>query len=98
MQHRGSAQRGELADLCSVDTEEKLFMRVSAFWDLMSHEFGAAYSRVLARDLVLTELGERTAAEALESGADPKTVWFAVCRAQEIPESRWWGPDQPPRR
>ncbi|WP_270254310.1 DUF3046 domain-containing protein [Kocuria marina] len=73
-------------------------MRVSAFWDLMSHEFGAAYSRVLARDLVLTELGERTAVEALEFGTDPKTVWFAVCRAQEIPESRWWGPDQPPRR
>ena len=39
----------------------------------------------------------KKAAEALESGTDPKTVWFAVCRAQEIPESRWWGPDQPPR-
>jgi len=52
-------------------------MRVSEFWDLMSHEFGAAYSRVLVRDLVLTELGERTAAEALESGTDAKTVWLA---------------------
>ncbi|MCG7424673.1 DUF3046 domain-containing protein [Kocuria rhizophila] len=72
-------------------------MRVSTFWELMSHEFGAGYCRVLADDLVLSEVGERTATEALEAGVDPKSVWFAVCRAQDVPESRWWGPDQPPR-
>ena len=73
-------------------------MRLSTFWDLMSHEFGTGYARVLAGDLVLTEVGDRTPAEALEAGVDPKAVWFAVCRAQEIPESRWWGPDLPPKR
>ncbi|MCT1456927.1 DUF3046 domain-containing protein [Kocuria sp. KSNUG] len=72
-------------------------MRVSTFWELMSHEFGASYCRVLADDLVLSEVGERTATEALAAGVDPKSVWFAVCRAQDVPESRWWGPDQPPR-
>lgn len=72
-------------------------MRVSTFWELMSHEFGAGYCRVLADDLVLSEVGERTATEALAAGVDPKSVWFAVCREQDVPESRWWGPDQPPR-
>ncbi|MGR6612423.1 DUF3046 domain-containing protein [Kocuria sp. ChxB] len=72
-------------------------MRVSTFWELMSHEFGVGYCRVLADDLVLSEVGERTATEALAAGVDPKSVWFAVCREQDVPESRWWGPDQPPR-
>jgi hypothetical protein len=46
---------------------------------------------------VLGELDHRTAAEALEQGVDPKAVWFAVCRAQDVPEARWWGRDWPPR-
>ncbi|MFI7484212.1 DUF3046 domain-containing protein [Kocuria sp. M1R5S2] len=72
-------------------------MRLSSFWQLMADEFGAGYSRVLARDLVLGELDHRTPAEAIESGEDPRTVWFALCRAQDVPESRWWGVDRPPR-
>ncbi|MFW6188723.1 MAG: DUF3046 domain-containing protein [Actinomycetota bacterium] len=72
-------------------------MRLSGFWELMADEFGAGYSRVLARDLVLGELAHRTAVEALEDGVDPRTVWFALCRAQDVPESRWWGVDRPPR-
>ena len=35
--------------------------------------------------------------KALEDGVDPRTVWFALCRAQDVPESRWWGVDRPPR-
>jgi hypothetical protein len=72
-------------------------MRLSSFWQLMADEFGAGYSRVLARDLVLGELEHRTAAEAIEAGVDPRTVWFALCRAQDVPESRWWGVDRPSR-
>ena len=72
-------------------------MMLSSFWQLMADEFGAGYSRVLARDLVLGELEHRTAAEAIEAGVDPRTVWFALCRAQDVPESRWWGVDRPPR-
>ena len=72
-------------------------MRLSSFWELMADEFGTGYSRVLARDLVLGELEHRTAAEAIEAGVDPRTVWFALCRAQDVPESRWWGVDRPPR-
>lgn len=72
-------------------------MRLSTFWEYMAHEFGAGYCRVLARDLVLTELDDRTATEALEAGVPPRTVWFAVCRAQEVPRERWWGPDKEPK-
>lgn len=73
-------------------------MRISTFWEFMDHEFGSGYSRVLARDLVVAELGNHTAVEALDAGVDPKRVWFAVCRAQEIPEERRWGPDREPKK
>ncbi len=72
-------------------------MRISTFWEFMAHEFGAGYSRVLARDLVMAEVGDRTAVEALDAGIDPKQVWFAICKAQEIPQDRWWGPDKDPK-
>lgn len=72
-------------------------MRLSDFWRLMDDEFGERYSRTLARDLVVDQLGDRTAAEALGAGADPRTVWEAVCRAQDVPSSRWLGRDVKPR-
>jgi hypothetical protein len=72
-------------------------MRSSDFWRLMDDEFGERYSRTLARDLVVDHLGDRTAAEALEAGLDPKAVWEAVCRAQDVPRERWLGQDVKPR-
>lgn len=72
-------------------------MRTSDFWRLMDDEFGAGYSRTLARDLVVDGLGDRTAAEALDAGLDPKSVWEAVCRVQDIPRERWLGRDVRPR-
>ncbi|OMH31182.1 DUF3046 domain-containing protein [Tersicoccus sp. Bi-70] len=73
-------------------------MRTSHFWRLMDDEFGVAYSRVLARDLVLTRLGGHSVVDALDTGADPREVWLAVCDAQDVPESRRLGRDIPPRR
>jgi hypothetical protein len=72
-------------------------MRSSDFWRLMDDEFGERYSRTLARDLVVDQLGDRTAAEALDAGLDPKAVWEAVCRAQDVPRERWLGQDVKPR-
>lgn len=72
-------------------------MRLSDFWRLMDDEFGERYSRTLARDLVVDQLGDRTAAEALEAGVDPKAVWEAVCRAQDVPRERWLGREVKPR-
>lgn len=71
-------------------------MRISDFWRLMDDEFGPAYSRVLAGDLVLGAVGGVTAAEALKRGADPKAVWLAVCEMQDVPQERRLGRDIKP--
>jgi len=73
-------------------------MRISDFWRLMDDEFGSAYSRVLAADLVLTGLSGRTAQQALDSGIDPKRVWLEVCEMQEIPQDRRLGRDIKPKQ
>ncbi|MBD7995898.1 DUF3046 domain-containing protein [Arthrobacter sp. Sa2CUA1] len=73
-------------------------MRISDFWRLMDDEFGPAYSRVLASDLVLTGLGGITASQALEKGVEPKRVWLAVCDMQEVPPERRLGRDIQPKR
>ena len=79
-------------------TVKEIAMKLSEFWALMEHEFGAGYAPVLARDLVLGSLNHRPAAEALDAGVNPKTVWFAICEEQEIPQERRWGPDKEPLR
>jgi predicted transcriptional regulator len=72
-------------------------MRTSDFWRLMDDEFGSAYSRTLAQTLHLSGLGDRTPAQALQAGTDPKAVWLAVCEMQDVPEYRWLGRDVKPR-
>ena len=72
-------------------------VRTSDFWRLMDDEFGESYSRTLARDLVVGELGDRTVAEALDAGLDPRAVWEGVCRAQDVPNERRLGRDVRPR-
>ncbi|KQQ19184.1 DUF3046 domain-containing protein [Rathayibacter caricis DSM 15933] len=73
-------------------------MRLSDFRQLVDDEFGSAYARVLVSDLVLTELDGRTADRALKDGAEPREVWLALCRANDVPESRWHGIDPAKRR
>ena len=69
-------------------------MRLSQFQELMTDEFGRAQSEVLIRDLALMELGDRTAASLLASGEDPKEIWLAICRVQQVPKERWTGLDK----
>ena len=57
----------------------------------MNEEFGESYSEVLRRDLCLQELNDKTPQEALAEGDNPKDVWLAICKAQQVPESRWAG-------
>lgn len=57
----------------------------------MSQEFGDAYGKVLVADLVIAELGDVTAAEALANGQSARTVWLALCRASGVPENRRHG-------
>ena len=68
-------------------------MKVSEFWRAMDYEFGPALSQHLAKDLVLSELGQRTAQEALEAGLEVQSIWRAVCSSQDLSEDSWFGPD-----
>ncbi|HXJ27208.1 MAG TPA: DUF3046 domain-containing protein [Streptosporangiaceae bacterium] len=63
-------------------------MRLTAFWERMNAQFGEAYAASVAKDQVLTGLGDRTATQALADGIEPQIVWRAVCDTFELPESR----------
>jgi hypothetical protein len=45
----------------------------------------------LFSDLVLRELGDRTADACIADGEDPKDVWLAICKAENVPQERWHG-------
>ncbi|RFA14335.1 signal transduction histidine kinase [Subtercola boreus] len=73
-------------------------MRVSEFRQAVLDEFGAGYGRVVTGDLVLSEFGGRTAEQSIEAGEDAREVWLALCRASDVPESRWYGVGLPQPR
>ena len=58
------------------------------FWELMRAQFGEVYAESVAKDYVLSSLGERTVSKALADGEDAKVVWRAVCETFNVPESR----------
>ncbi len=66
-------------------------MRLSKFKELIRDEFGDAYGAVICRDLVITELADKTPDAAIAAGVDPRDVWFAICKSQSVPEARWHG-------
>lgn len=70
-------------------------MKLSEFRRAVAEEFGAAYGRVLTADTVLGALGDRTADEALDEGVAARDVWAELCRAMDVPESRWRGAGRP---
>jgi len=73
-------------------------VRQSEFWQLLEDEFGAAYARTVARDVVVDILGGRTAEQALAAGARPREVWTALCDTMDVPAERRWGRDSKDRR
>ncbi|TIH34609.1 DUF3046 domain-containing protein [Subtercola vilae] len=70
-------------------------MRVSEFRQAVLDEFGSGFGRVVTSDLVLTEFGGRTADQAIGAGEDAREVWMALCRAADVPTSRWHGAGLP---
>ncbi|TWD83602.1 DUF3046 family protein [Kribbella amoyensis] len=62
-------------------------MRLTEFWERMNRHLGSAYARTWAETQVLSELGGRTVAEALDQGESAKTVWRAVWAHQQLPPS-----------
>src|SRR6478735_7861752 len=77
-------------------------VRYREFWELVDEVFGDVYGRTLARDQVLTALDDRTAAQAIDDGVEPRVVWYALCDALDVPDARRWGRDEhrqaPPAR
>jgi hypothetical protein len=74
-------------------------MKLSEFQRAVADEFGVEYGRALTHDLVLRELGGRTAVEALAAGIPAREVWLALCRETDVPESHWFGAGRPaPKR
>lgn len=69
-------------------------MRLSEFWLAVSDEFGEAYGRVVTRDLVLGEVGGRTAEQAIKAGVNVRQIWLALCKATDVPPNRWHGVGQ----
>lgn len=60
-------------------------MRHTEFWSRMDDALGSSYARSWADLYVISELGSRTASEALAAGVPPKEVWEAVWRVLELP-------------
>lgn len=40
-------------------------------------------------DHVLIELGNRTPAQAIEDGVEPRRVWEGLCKDFDVPRARW---------
>jgi hypothetical protein len=53
----------------------------------MRAQFGDVYAESVAKDYVLSNLGERTVNKALADGEDAKVIWRAVCETFNVPES-----------
>jgi hypothetical protein len=74
-------------------------MKLSEFQRAVVDEFGSGYGQALLTDLVLGELGGRTAQQALGAGVPPREVWIALCRETGVPQSHWYGAGKPaPKR
>jgi len=65
-------------------------MRRSEFDRAVAHEFGGRAGAVVT-DLVLPQVGGRTAAEAIDAGVPPRDVWLALCEELDVPADRRYG-------
>lgn len=63
-------------------------MRHTELWVRLEAALGTAYYRVWAEQFVMSDLGRRTAQEALDAGVPPKDVWAACWRALELPATQ----------
>ncbi|GAA3596541.1 DUF3046 domain-containing protein [Klugiella xanthotipulae] len=72
-------------------------MRLSEFRSAVSEEFGDSYGSTLIRDVLITELGSRSADLALSEGVSVDDVWHALCREMDVPPDRWHGRGRPER-
>lgn len=64
-------------------------VRLTEFHELVEAQFGSVRGSSLLLDHVLTQLGGRTAAQAIEAGVEPRDVWRALCADFGVPRERW---------
>jgi DUF3046 family protein len=64
-------------------------VRLTEFHELVKGQFGAVRASSMLVDHVLTALGGRTAAQAIEDGVDPRDVWRALCADFDVPRDQW---------
>ncbi|MGZ4626194.1 MAG: DUF3046 domain-containing protein [Kineosporiaceae bacterium] len=60
-------------------------MRLQEFWSRMRSQFGNMRAESVARDHVFSELGGRTALDAIEAGLPLRKVWLTICKEYEVP-------------
>lgn len=64
-------------------------MRLTEFNELVEAQFGPVRAASMVLDHVLTTLGGRTAAQAIEDGVEPREVWRALCADFDVPRDQW---------
>ncbi len=60
-------------------------MRLQEFWSRLDRQFGAMRAQSVSRDHLFSELGGRSAVEAIEAGVPVRKVWLAICEAYDVP-------------
>jgi hypothetical protein len=66
-------------------------VKLSRFYELVAEEFGTGFSQVVLNDTRLTEFSDLTPQELISKGEDVREIWFAICRAHQVPKERWQG-------
>lgn len=64
-------------------------VRLTQFRELVDGQFGTVRGASVVVDHVLTQLGGRTATQAIEEGVDPRDVWWALCADFDVPRDQW---------
>jgi hypothetical protein len=64
-------------------------VRLTEFNELVARQFGEVRVASVLVDHVLTTLGGRTGAQAIEDGVDPRDVWRALCADFDVPRDQW---------
>lgn len=64
-------------------------VRLTEFHELVEGQFGGMRASSILVDHVLSDLGGRTAAQAIEDGVEPRQVWRALCADFDVPRAQW---------
>jgi hypothetical protein len=64
-------------------------VRLTQFRELVDGQFGVVRGASVVVDHVLTQLGGRTAMQAIVAGVDPRVVWWALCADFVVPRDQW---------